>query len=225
MIIGVLVGMLTVELACLLVACILIGIRFCLNVYVWATPNPASEYQEALNATVIFLAPWARGWEYGEWSGHGASFVVLALMIQCVTPFTFVLLPQTLRRARVLPGHLVRIGAWSLVAIPLLLAVYPLLQLIVQTIAWLSGSTTWDSYYGSGFDVTSELLVHAYPWIELALFSGWVLLWYGLAAGRYLKLSTPWLVAASMFVISLLASLLVCLLLPGRIWYDIAIHF
>ncbi len=146
-------------------------------------------------------------------------------MIQCVTPFTFVLLPQTLRKARVLPGHLVRIGAWSFVAVPLLLAVYPFLQLIIQIIAWLNGSTAWQSYYGSGFDSATEDLVHAYPWIELALFTGWVLLWYGLAAGRYLKLRTPWLVAASMLTIALLASLLVCILLPGRMWYDIAIHF
>ncbi len=62
MIAGVLTGMLAVELACLLVAGVLIGTPvFGMNTYVWSTPNPMSEYEDAIDSIVGFVAPVGSG--------------------------------------------------------------------------------------------------------------------------------------------------------------------
>jgi hypothetical protein len=228
MAVGVLVSMVLIEIPCALLAAILIVVPWLIG----DNAGGRSQYigyaaDRATEQVQTYLTPWAADPQY-DWSYgfDGSSMtpggvLILPLLVQLLMPATFILLPQTLRKSRVLPRHFVRIAAWSFVALPLLLSVQSLFRLTIDAVGWgwsLVGMADSDV-----FDWASEAWVHTHWWLLLTILTGWTFAWYGWALGRYLKLPTPWLITLAMFSIAFLLSFLICLLLPG-IWYDIVLH-
>lgn len=171
---------------------------------------------------LFVLAPWFPG---RLAPGLALPFLILAVLFQAMVPFTFLLLPDTLRQSHVRRVHLVRVGVWSWVALPVLLNVLPLFFVVGRTLYWISGLLSVN-------DIFRDCAVAAYgAWDEwsdaviVLLFVGWSFTWWRQAIKHYLKLPTPWLITVSMTIIALLAASTVCLLVPAtreyiayRIW-------
>jgi hypothetical protein len=135
------------------------------------------------------LWPVVPSWIWAWRAGYGLShflptWLILGWLWLLLAPLTFRLVPQTLRRAKVRPQHILRIWAYSLVGIPLpifapaiggwLVSLVPELDLIVQrTLAH------------RGVEAIFLLL----------LWSTWLIACWGAAAKHYLRLDHPWRVA------------------------------
>lgn len=132
---------------------------------------------------------------------------------------TFVLLPTTLRRCRVKRSHLARIGVYSLVlatlAVPAGTCSGGFLKEVASStlthIERLTGAAVdYDLHYELWHFVDRWSKAAAIPFCFASIFVFW-----GFAAGRYLKLPRPWLIA---FALTLLAGLVATALLalwPG----------
>jgi hypothetical protein len=168
---------------------------------------------------IIFIVfPW-----FNEDSGASLSFVTLDTLFLALVPVTFLLLPDTLRIARVRRVHILRIAGWSLVGPSLLLNLVSMVSLVgaaiyavadaLQIAPLLEGTAqaAFEGWSRWGFLVLNILLV------------GWGFVWWGLALSRYLKLPVPWLITLCLSIIAFLAAFLICLLLPWT-WYDVTIH-
>lgn len=112
-------------------------------------------------------------------------------------PLTFLLLPQSLQRAKVRKAHLVRAGiyavSWMWFAFHL-----PFVYMLIGEAVW---GWMWQ-YPGMEF-VESQGQV----WVLAMVFA---LVWWSVVTGRYLRLPRPWLVG---LVLSVLSVLLTCLII------------
>jgi hypothetical protein len=228
MVVGAIGAALVVESASLAVAAILVAIPWCVDrlkgasrwYVIWPLRGGVDRWLE-------FLTPWMPDW--GD-QGVVKSFLILALLNQAVMPFTFFLLPQTLRRAKVRRVHLLRIGVWSLVGAPLAVGAVQFLHLVMDLLTWLCGLVMPRSSpytYSPAEEFLSDLsglLRDHQDVLLLAAIGGWTFVWWGCAAGRYLKLERPWLVTLVMGAIAFLGSLVAGIFLPG-LWYAIGLRF
>ncbi len=124
---------------------------------------------------------WWRGY---AWVELVPPWLALAWLWLLVTPLTFRLVPQTLRRARVRWWHVVRIWAYSLVGVPL--AVYgPMVG------NWAMDEAPWVGQAMAGVLERRGLAAL----FLLALWSAWIISCWGSAAKHYLRLERPWMVA------------------------------
>jgi hypothetical protein len=183
------------------------------------------EYEIAMERAQFFLMPWAGR---DRWSDEGLYvFMVIALMAQAGIAFTFVLLPTTLKRAKVIPSHLARIAAWSFVGLPMLPSILALGVIVVEAVD--AASTYFRSpspppTAPSGTELFLDWVARHQFALNLGVVALWTVVWWGFALGRYLKLPRPWAIALAMFTISVLAATLVCLMVPE--WrYAIAVRF
>ncbi len=151
-------------------------------------------WYEAQWATIQVAWPlgWADNWGLDAvLSPVGVAIILWPLAV----PLGYCFLGETFRRARVRGVHLWRITAYTLPALPLLLGV----QTLIITIAWgidVLGVwlTWWDELTASG-------------WLAVYLGIGlWLLLCWGHATQRYLRLPNPWLVAFVMVFMGGLAA-------------------
>ena len=104
--------------------------------------------------------------------------VLLGVWMWLLVPISFVMLPVSRRRAKVRWAHLARVTAYSTFA----LSVPPGGSLVLAGIgfAWPGGQ--------SAMFLGAHLLLRLVPISVLVL-------WWGVATGRYLRLSHSWLVA------------------------------
>jgi hypothetical protein len=144
--------------------------------------------------------------------GLDACWVIAGLW-PLVTPLAFFLLPRTLARVRRL--QLLRVAAYSLPAVPVLIALTPAIshvQAIAHNVAH-HGGWSWPGFLS--VPAAAMDWWAGWPWAMPAVVGAWLVLWWGLAAGRYLKLPHAWIGAALLVVASGLLSVLLTLLLPG----------
>ena len=167
-----------------------------LNIRIWRTQS-----------TVLtkLMDPWAL-WAWAWW---------------VVMPFTFLLLPRTLRQCRVRTQHIRRIGAYSIVhaAMSVLLAVQSL-NLTSNVIQTVFGAWTGSPWAGAISSTKYDSLMQRLLFLErpMSVVGSAFLVWlfWGFAAQRYLRLPRPWLVALVMSVLSAALSLGLLCLMP---WY------
>jgi hypothetical protein len=135
---------------------------------------------------------------------------LLVLIAAILMPMTFRLLPVTLRRCKVRKEHLIRIALyttpWVLLWVgPLMIALGACLDRV--TWVWNYTSTPGlNMYWVSGMIQDRSAAVVA------PVCGFWLLLAWGFACSRYLRLPRPWVVAAALVLISTLASILFVLL-------------
>lgn len=144
---------------------------------------------------------------YGDWLSRSVTHAIIAYLVLFITPFTFLLLPDTLRAAKVRKRHLVRITAWSIIAPPLLL-------LSLGTLATFAGEV---EVLISG-DASGRVAYFAWNYqgrLFAALTIGWLILWWFHACRGYLKLPRPLAIAAAMITIATLLAVLITLFIPG----------
>lgn len=142
---------------------------------------------------------------FGSWIHPPTTILVLWVV---AIPLGFWLMPLTLRRAHVRPGHLVRIwvhGAWML---PLFAAAW--------TLKGLAEWTMWrvrKYWLPSCDDVLSDLQANAarITLVACALLAFW---WWSNALKHYLRMPQPRLVAACMVLLSFLLAVGAGMLVP-----------
>jgi hypothetical protein len=166
---------------------------------------------------VRFAMPWEFAYAHYDTTGPLLS---LGLMVQAVMPSTFVLLPWTLRRAKVRSGHLVRVGLWSFVGVPMVLGLVELLIFGLDLTNWVFSYITprrspfvftrAEEIIGALLSPLLTELDRVFPTALLA----WTVLWWGFAAGRYLKLPRPWLLAGVMGALAVLEAMVLGFLIP-----------
>ncbi len=161
------------------------------------------------------LWPVPRPYTYvnGEVTAPGIS---VALLAAAVVPATFVLLPVTLRRAKVRRAHLVRVWLYWWAGLPLLFGAPLLAEGIVELTeqAWrvIMRSRFWPPW--SSWDMDQYR-----PAVVIGVIVAWVLVWWTFAAGRYLRLRTALAIGLAMTVLSVLvAAGLICAVPGGATW-------
>ncbi len=186
--------------------------------------RPSQGFSAALLAEFALHIAWPIGsldknamytlwWPPEDWLVYPAARI--GLLAALLMPLSFLLLPATLRHARVRHAHLVRIWAYSWIGLIPCLAGLGAADLLFQQYIWWSGEA-WTLYETWGrFGHTARLLV-----ILL-----WLLAWWSAACGRYLRLRTPLAVAAAMLCISaLLATVTVLAWLGPHLVDDLGIR-
>lgn len=145
-----------------------------------------------------------------------APLQMIAVTLCVLVPLAFVLLPTTLRRAKVQPNHIVRIWAYSLVWAPLFLGATAVVVVIDRTLCTLLADLglrqSWHyRMLPYGFD----------RWSALVATVSWLLLWWSIATKRYLRIPHSGAVVALLMVASLLVATLAALVLYGpRLFLD-----
>ncbi len=156
------------------------------------------------------LGPWHQGsgWPFN----HREVGVLAVLAVFSVAPWLVVglysVLPTTLRRARVRPGHLVRMAVYGNGP-----AVLGVLWLWVAPTTWSMTSSLISSGH-AGWHAFDDL----YEWsarvaVGAVVFAVFVhpLVWFGFANWRYLKIRHPWWVALVLVLTADLAMVVVWL--------------
>jgi|GEM_PF-2128508 len=133
-------------------------------------------------------------------------YVVLGAFVTFLTPLCFLCLPDTLRAAKVRRMHLVRITAWSTLAIPLLLQSLHGFSLVLQAIEYIFRPYQQGVVYSFARDHESRVF--------LGLLILWLFGWWFFACRDYLKLPRAIAIAAAMIVMALLFSVLLTLFIP-----------
>lgn len=153
-------------------------------------------------------------WPLGDLEGFAGSFVsplaVIAVIATVIMPATFVLLPRTLRAAKVRRGHIARVWVYGLIGLPLVMAVPSVFAGVLSISRIL------------GFTPAATVLGWCQPldwWIHLGWVGVWMTAWWSWAAGRYLRLPQAWAIGVAMSAISLLAATLLVFLATDYVWF------
>lgn len=157
------------------------------------------------------------------WSSRFNPATAMGPMLWLVMPLTFLLLPATLRRARVKRSHLWRIWAYSLVLAPLPILSWGLPAFLVGCEDRLNPNRWSAPSVGLSFRATLDWLCNQTIPLYLTIVAGASALFWGFAASRYLKLPRAWAVAIVMAILALLIAVGCVIAVPGwgrRIWLD-----
>jgi len=116
------------------------------------------------------------------WNWHADTLPLFhSMMAAVLSPFAFILLPQSLRRAKVRLRHIIRIELYGLMLLSCPVAMYILFRLVVP-------------YYPVLRSWQSMIVFLAFVFCFIA--------WWSLACRHYLKLPHAWGVGASMVVLA-----------------------
>jgi len=141
----------------------------------------------------------------------------VTLLTFAIVPLSFVLLPRTLRKAKVRRVHVVRVWAYSLAWFPLLFMVNRILgalwEVLRHAIPQSSGAARSFS------NMVDDVLTSSEGWFILGATCGWLVLWWSFAARRYLRLPHAAGVGLAMVTLSILLSMLLILIYPGGTWF------
>lgn len=154
----------------------------------------------------------------GAWPGFMDPWPGLAWIWWAVMPFTFLLLPITLRRCRVRGVHLFRIGAYSLVFAALAVLVSTRMSMLlmgcVQVCEGGLGRGGWSmsSQTAGAIDFWSKKIFYTLSPTATGIL---IAVFWSFAAGRYLKLPRPWLVGFTLVLLGGLGAVLIASFVPG----------
>ena len=201
---------------------IVMGARFAVFAGEWyeMTRNPAFAQSNLPGLIAAFLGAPSRALmpiveDRFVTSGLGGRLLpsLWAASFAGLIPLTLILLPLSLRRAKVRVRHLWRIAAYF--------APFAVLFAWLPGIYFASSVVVWRAIYaaGGGTGVTGQVLAWIAPaasrlpslvctaTVALTLIPAWI--FWGFACSRYLKLPRPWLVAGTLVVVAWLAVLAV----------------
>jgi hypothetical protein len=197
----------------------------------WGSWPPAQVWNQTQRWVAMSLCPGLGDeltplyWHGSDWGRKWNPWPVHTVLWTAMTPLAFVLLPATLRRAKVRPAHLRRILLYSLAPLPLVLAAWRAPTLMVELFEHyviapiavrrgpgpLSGiwpAEQWCRVVLRVFNRWRDI------W-QILLGGGFVLLWWRAAARHYLRLPSSGMVAIALTVLAGLAALLLLVLIPG----------
>jgi hypothetical protein len=167
------------------------------------------DWKAALYAAAFPVGTAARAWDLPPHS----HFAVLVLAWMLFMPLPFLVLRQTFMRLRVRPVHLLRMWAYSLAALPLLLAGAGLVHLGATWLRASIGYTQGGSLYIFVYRVTS--IAFQSDWV-IVLFAGlWLVAFWGRGVRDYLRLPNARAVVSLMLLAAFLAALAVASYYPG----------
>jgi hypothetical protein len=143
---------------------------------------------------------------------------LVSVLTAVLMPLTFVLLPRTLRQARVRRIHIARVWAYGLIWIPAAIFV-PRLLVWLSAFAVDALGTMQSAQPYLTFAWLEEMCLQHKDAISLGAVSVWLLAWWSYAAGRYLKLPHAPAIGFCMLVLSLVLAVGLLFLFPGGTWF------
>ena len=168
------------------------------------TPRPGTLTFDGWELARVLAWPYSRG--YGHWRLIG-PLGLLALVWGMLVPLPYLVLVDTMKKAKCRPAHLGRGWAYFVPSLCVLLVVDLIMMclqhLIPRSPGWLT-STTWN--------VAAAGL--------LLFFAAWCMRWWKRFTTSYLRLEQARLVTTLMLTISFLAAVSICLFLD-REWVDL----
>lgn len=142
-----------------------------------------------------------------------AHFVPGVLGAALVMPVLFLLMPTSVRRARVRRAHVIRVWLYSLVAPALIVALWGGLYLVASAIHWSVADVVspWRWFRRGRPDSVLGMLAIRWlpPVVCLGLLVAWLVRWWALACRWYLRLDHARWIAVLFGVITLALGLLV----------------
>ncbi len=163
---------------------------------VLATGRVAVGYISLREAFLTLVWPY---WGYWSWAGfpieRPPTVVLTCLLTMLLTPAAFLLLPETLKRARVRRAHLIRIGLYLM---PSFVVSLMLPAIVYNARGAISRATA------SAVPFRAPLTDAA---IVLSITTLWCIVWWWFAADRYLRLPRPLVLASVRSVVAMLAAI------------------
>lgn len=142
-----------------------------------------------------------------------AHCTVLVAAWMLLMPLPFLALRETFMRLRVRPVHLLRIWAYSLAALPLMVLGLAAVRFAAQWVSGLIGYGYAGGYSAMTWSLCSTLGRNEWPVVAIA--GIWLAVFWGRAASGYLRLPNTKAVVALMLVASFLAALAIAAYYPG----------
>ncbi len=156
------------------------------------------------------LLPIVNGWMVSNNLGGRLLPAIYATAFAGLLPLTLILLPMSLRRAKVRIRHLWRIAAYF-APCAVLFAWLPGIYFACTALAWLAVNPTGNTGSSGQFLAWLARVLSLFPMlvctatVVLTLVPAWI--FWGFACSRYLRLPRPWLVAGALVVVAWLAVL------------------
>lgn len=178
----------------------------------WGLVIGGTAQPRAVQAALAAVFPF----RFGLYADARAVGVVtlLALVWMLLMPMPFLVLRDSFSRIRVRRVHLLRIGAYSLAPLPLIMLALALLR---HSAMWVSTSiglwTNDPALYWTWWRATHSI-VNA-DWFALFIVAAWLAVFWLRALRRYLRLPNAGAVVAMMMLASLLAAVAIVAYLPG----------
>ncbi len=169
------------------------------------------------------FSPRSGGFWVPYWSLRFNPATAMGPVLWFVMPFTFLLLPTTLRRSRVKRSHIWRIWAYSLVFAPLPVLSWGLPAFLLGCEDRLDPNRWSGPSAGLNIRAMLDWLCNQTMPLYFTIVTTTSALFWGFAASRYLKLPRAWAVAIIMALLALLIAVGFVIAVPGwgrRIWLD-----
>lgn len=134
--------------------------------------------------------------------------IVILLIAALLMPLLFALVPQTRKRYKIRPRHLVRVGVYSLAWLPLAATGGALVDAVTRMIwplAMMTDPTLMDLSY---IQWSHKWLTHI-GWLVLGV--GYLALWWRGTIRRYLRLPRPTLIMLAFLTIAIATALIIVL--------------
>ncbi len=177
----------------------------------WAGNSPFEPSIAGMLASALW--PLESNWPSAETTPFRFVLALMGLSALAITPWTLLLLPVTLRRARVRSGHLARLTLYSLAAAPLAVGTFALAAQLRESALHSLWRLPPSGTRALAMDALDALRFLGTPRLSLV---AWVALisasFVGFGVRRYLRLPRAWLVT---LVMSVLAWAIVLLVVVG----------
>ncbi len=165
------------------------------------TLTPGTMNFDGWELALLLAWPYSQGFGYDAWRLIG-PLGLLALVWGVLVPLPYLVLVDTMKKAKCRPGHLVRGWAYFVPTL-FVLVIVDLLVLYLQQL--FPATTGWSVLAGA----------------LLVFFAAWCVLWWKQFTTAYLRLEQARLVTTLMLTISFLAAVSICLFVD-REWVDVA---
>lgn len=177
---------------------------------VWWSPMP-SEIEALRMALWPIGGDLYSGWYFGR-PPRVLTWGVVSMVAVVGMPAVFLVLPDTLRQARVRKTHLVRIALYSLIGLPVVAAAGTAAHLVITMLRLAAGATRFDGGVLAWLD--RAIMGHGRLSV-LAFVCVWLAVWWVRAARLYLRLPQPRLAVAAVLAVATLAAVVVGFFVPG----------
>lgn len=196
-----------------------IAVALAMRIGVGFAPRRMWLRETVASAAADAAYPLGAEWHYSSSLNSISQFIapmeLIALLTFLIVPLTFSLLPITLRRARVRRAHLARIWAYALVWMPLAFGAPVLLK---QTLTLADFIVRFAGRTWPWFSIALDQVYRNSSWFTLAAAGIWCVLWWSLAARRYLRLPHAPAIGLVMTALAMLLVTLAMFIYPGGTW-------
>lgn len=201
-----------IAIAMPLIAAASVAVMVGLHAIVWSSLLPSIAWQY-VNRSHILGPIYPLGDGYLLLSGWSLTLrqvclplELLGVLIFLFAPLTLLLLPQTLRRARIRPVHIFRAFAYSLLGVPMRLVLARIVALCLHGAAGLFDALGSHSLWP---EAMAESVYLCRDWIVLGVLIAWTTTWWWSACEGYFKLPSSKRIVAVMMVVAILLSIAV----------------